>query len=504
MKIISGSACIFTLLFVVGNTPARSFQFHEEYSRFLKEYTKGGRIEYKKVTNNQKAVNELTAFIKTVQPKSLDANARKAFWINAYNILAIKTVVENYPVRSPKQISGFFTNIKHSLGGERLTLDEIEHKKILKEYKDARVHFAIVCASQGCPKIRNKPYQGIRIDQELEEQAKLAANDPYFVHMNKDTQRLKLSELFRWYKNDFTQDAPSIIAFLNRYRKDKIPESTAIQWIKYDWTLNDAATTTKRNTYFDSSALRNKGGLEVKTYNNVYTQAAMFDSSLRRGPLDKRSTYFTSITGFYYGIHDQWNLGLDLFVRSVRDHPKIKGPFQAFEVFGFGSNTPEAHSALTAVAPKVKFAPFASLPYLSMQATLLIPTGRNFQGTGGEHPFLEWDALQLWYEIYYDLYIGESYSIFFAFGLFPRLGWAGGGINAGISGYYKTFFQYFFDEVFTFYAVVEVFGFVLNGGIGTKILIDRAFQIDILWTHSLIGRNENIGTTYNLGVSYSY
>ena len=504
MKIIFGSACIFTLFFVVGNTPAKSFQFYEEYSQFLKEYTKGGRIEYKKITNNQKAMNELTAFLKTVQPKDLEANARKAFWINAYNILAIKTVVENYPVRSPKQIRGFFKSIKHSLGGERLTLDEIEHERTLKEYKDARVHFAIVCASQGCPKIRNQPYQGTRIDQELEEQAKLAANDPYFVRMDKDAQRLKLSELFRWYKSDFTQDAPSIVAFLNRYRKDKIPESTGIQWIKYDWTLNDVVATTKRNTYFDSSALRSRGGLEIKTYNQVYTQARKFDSSLESVIANERATYLTSITGFYYGIHEQWNLGLDLFFKSVRIHKEIKGAFQAFEVFSFESNTSEAHVALTAVAPKVKFAPIKSLPYFSMQLSLLIPSGSNFEGSDGSHPFLEYDAWQLWYEVYYDLYIGESFSLFLAFGLFPRIGWFDG-TGFSFFHYNKVFFQYFFDEIFTFYLLAEIRSTIINGGIGTKILIARALQLDLLFTHSLVGQaDQAVEVTYNLGVSYSY
>ncbi len=483
-------------------TEANLLHFNQKYSAFLKAHTKNGRVNYNKILKNKEKLQKLVILLQKMKIKGLSANELKAFWINAYNISAIKTVIQYYPIRSAKQIRGFFTNIKHSIGGMQITLDNIEHKKLLRVYEDGRIHFALVCASQGCPKIISKSYQSTHVEKDLETQTKLALNEPYFVNLNQKRGSLQLSELFRWYKNDFTRNTKNLIAFLNLYRKNKISSGVTIKWKDYDWTLNDTAVVSKRDKYFDSSSLRSKGGLEIKSYNILYTQTRFFNASAQRVLEDKRSTWFTSITGFYYGIHEQWNLGLDFFAKSVRFDTDFGSPVNAFK---FETNLPNAHAAFTNIIPKVKFAPIKSLPYLSMQVSLLIPIGSDFEGnTTPQHPFLEHDAWQLWYEIYYDLYIGDSFSFFFAFGLFPRVGWFDSNTKIGIGGYYKTFFQYFLNDIFTFYLVGETFGLIINAGIGTKILIDRAFQLDFGIMHSLIGRNKGVGTSYSFGISYLY
>ncbi len=492
----------FTFLCLVRPHQANIDIFNQKYSIFLKAYTEGIRIDYAKVAKNKTDVEKLAALLKNVFIDKLSDPELKAFWINAYNFFAIKTVVEHYPIYSPKQVSGFFTSIKHPLRGINITLDDIEHKKILAVHRDPRIHFALVCASRGCPRITDEPYRGASIEQQLQTQTSLAVNDSYFIRLNQEKNQLELSDLFRWYKNDFTRKSKDLISFLNLYRKNKIPPTADIKWKDYDWTLNDTSINSKRDKYFDSSALRNKGGFEIKSYNTVYTQTQEFSSLFQRTATDKRSTWFTSITGFYYGFHERWNFGLDLWVRSVKLDPSFGS---SFNVFGFEANRPNAHAALTGIVPKVKFAPIKSLAYLSMQVSLTIPAGSNFEGNvDPKHPFLEHDAWQIWYEVYYDLYIGDSFSFFFALGLSSRFGWLNSSTNVGVGGYYKTFFQYFLSDVFTFYAVGEIFGLVLNGGLGVKILIDRAFQIETVVTHSLIGIGKGVGTTYSLGVSYSH
>ena len=158
------------------------------------------------------------------------------------------------------------------------------------------------------------------------------------------------------------------------------------------------------------------GSFEIKMYNSLYTQARMFDSSFRTTVLDRRESYLTSITGFYYGIGSRWNLGADIFFKSVRVDPSKGNPFKAFR---FESNS-EAHYALTSFVPKVKFAPLSAWKNFAMQVSLLIPTGVDFEGNRSDRPFLSYDAWELWCEAFYDLYLGESYSIFFALGGFSQ------------------------------------------------------------------------------------
>ncbi len=472
------------------------------YQTFLNDYLKKNNIHYSQVVKNKKDLDILVKFLEQIDTASLNRNEYKAFWINAYNISAIKGIIDHYPVSSPKEISGFFSQIKHKIGKEKITLDDIEHKKILAKDRDPRIHFALVCVAMGCPALRDEPYKGKTIDKALDEQASKTINDSYYVSVLYNEEKVLVSELFRWYKDDFAQKSDSILAYFNKFKEKKIPLEYGIKWKKYDWTLNDhslAIGVTKRETYFDSSALINKGSFEIKNYNNIYTEKGFFNAFLQRDTLTERRTYFTSILGFYYGLSSTWNIGMDFFLKSVRFDPR-KG--NLFKVLDFESNT-NAHWALTTVAPKIKFAPF-KVDHLAMQLLLHIPVGSDFEGNVDDHPFLEYDAWQIWYEVYYDIYFGESFSMFFAAGVFPRVGWFDASQRFSIGGYFKVFYQFFLNSIVTLYLVSEIPGFALSLGAGGKFLISRLVEIDILYTNYVIGRNTGIGSTYNLGLRYAY
>lgn len=186
----------------------------------------------------------------TARPEALGSEAaRIAFWVNAYNLLAIKTVVDRYPIKSIKDGGGFFTTIwKTKVGvvaGRERTLDEIEHEILRKEFREPRVHFAIVCASLSCPDLRPEPFVAERLDAQLDEATRaFLANPTKGLVVGADGERARVSTIFKWFADDFTGGVVEFIrAHLDASRTAALAGLTpgGLSYLDYDWSLNDAA-----------------------------------------------------------------------------------------------------------------------------------------------------------------------------------------------------------------------------------------------------------------------
>ncbi|MBF0622812.1 MAG: DUF547 domain-containing protein [Magnetococcales bacterium] len=161
-----------------------------------------------------------------------------AFYINAYNIFAIKMVLDHWPVESIKDAGSWFNSVwKKQIGtldGAPITLDEIEHK-ILRPMKEPRIHMAIVCASLSCPDLRNEAYTADKLDHQLNDQTQqflTNASKGLIVQQNK----LTLSKIFDWFETDFSDT----IAFIRQYRPDIPANATIDGYMDYNWSLNGA------------------------------------------------------------------------------------------------------------------------------------------------------------------------------------------------------------------------------------------------------------------------
>jgi len=115
-----------------------------------------------------------------------------------------------------QSVTGFFDGRKVTVAGEQLTLTNMEKKHLLKPYNDARLHFVLVCGALGCPPITNFAYRPALLDQQLDQQTKLALNDPTFLKVNGS--KTQLSQIFKWYVNDFGGNKGAIIDFINQYK----------------------------------------------------------------------------------------------------------------------------------------------------------------------------------------------------------------------------------------------------------------------------------------------
>ena len=214
-------------------------EFFQQTDSFLQEYIIDGRVAYQAIKDNPEVLTDLLSKAESITVSKEDEKKYQAFWINAYNLLVIQSVVDNYPIKSPLDVPGFFDSNLHKIGGGELTLNDIENKKLRGEFPDeARFHFVLVCAGLGCPPIIENAYLPDNLESQLSKQTSLAINDPNFIRVNK--KKVAISQIFDWYSVDFNRNGQNVIQFINQYRDTKISNDSRITYYEYDWKLNES------------------------------------------------------------------------------------------------------------------------------------------------------------------------------------------------------------------------------------------------------------------------
>jgi len=230
------------LLFISLVFTAQSFSqematFFTKTNVFLKQNVSNGRVDYSSIHSDQSNLNEILNLAEAIKVSKSDANNYQAFWINAYNLSVIKGIIDNYPIKSPLDKKGFFDKTTYKLGGKNITLNNIEHKLLRAQFKDARFHFVLVCGAIGCPPLISKAYLPKTLEAQLEKQTKIALNGS-FIKVNTKQKSIQSSEIMKWYKEDFTMNGTTEISFINKYRTEKIPNNFKLSYFPYNWNLN--------------------------------------------------------------------------------------------------------------------------------------------------------------------------------------------------------------------------------------------------------------------------
>lgn len=211
--------------------------FFTKAEAFFSKHVKSGRVAYSEIKKDTKELNEILDLAKSIEVDKAKSKEYQAFWINGYNLTVIKSIVANYPIKSPLDKVGFFDKIKHNIGGKTITLNDIENKLLRGNFpKEPRFHFVLVCAGLGCPPIINTAYKPSTLEKQLQMQTVAALNDAKFIQVNKN--KVKISQIFEWYKGDFTKNG-SLVDYINTYKKEKLPMKAKVSYYPYDWTLND-------------------------------------------------------------------------------------------------------------------------------------------------------------------------------------------------------------------------------------------------------------------------
>lgn len=229
------------------------------YDRLLGRYVAPGvvaglqthLVDYQAWAADPDHAQAIRALAAAELPEAAADHEKIAFWINAYNFLAIKTVLDRYPMESIRDGGNFIFPIwkktAGTVGGVAKSLDEIEHQILRKQFTEPRVHMALVCASLSCPDLRRGIYSGVRLDEQLEDQTRrFLANRGKGLRPGKAPGQAAISSIFRWFEGDFTAagGVPAwILAHADPTTRNEVVglRAEGISYLDYDWTLNDSA-----------------------------------------------------------------------------------------------------------------------------------------------------------------------------------------------------------------------------------------------------------------------
>jgi hypothetical protein len=228
---------------------ARANQLHQDFDRLLSLHVEAGGVRYEAWAASTDDMEALTSYIRglaSLNPEGWPQADGLAFWINLYNAVTLKLVLDHHPIDSIKDTAGFMKSPWKkklvTVAGRKLSLDEIENDIIRPVFGDARIHFALNCAAVSCPQLSEDAFLGARLDEQLDTVTRRAINDERWVRVEQD--EVHLTKIFSWYEDDFKESAGSIREFVRRYRDATLaplPKGEFdIEDMDYDWKLNHA------------------------------------------------------------------------------------------------------------------------------------------------------------------------------------------------------------------------------------------------------------------------
>lgn len=211
---------------------------HNNWDLLLKKHVDvTGYVNYKSFQDDAGKVSNYLVYLSQHAPKEDWTSSEKiAYYINLYNAATIHLILKNYPLKSIKDLENPWKKPFIKLGDSMVSLNTIEHE-YLRNLDESRIHFTINCASISCPKLLNEAFTAQNLEEQLEEATHQFINSK---HNLITVDEVRLSKIFKWYKKDFTKTQDqSLREYLNKYSTTKINNKATINFLDYDWSLND-------------------------------------------------------------------------------------------------------------------------------------------------------------------------------------------------------------------------------------------------------------------------
>lgn len=261
------------LLHVSAEEPELQLFNYDDYAEVLKIYADDkGMVNYKELKANREQLDKFVTAIGDLDPKVYDEWTEKekiVFLSNAYNVLILKVIIDNYPIKSSfftsifhprnsiRQIPGVWDRKKFTVMGQKMTLDHIEHEILRKDFNEPRIHMAIVCASMSCAGLASEPYIGEKLDDMFDNNTRLFLEHPEKFRIDYDKKIVYLSQYFKWFGKDWiktygtdekfiehSETERAALNFISNYLDEKdraflTQERYDIKYLKYDWSLNE-------------------------------------------------------------------------------------------------------------------------------------------------------------------------------------------------------------------------------------------------------------------------
>lgn len=217
---------------------------HRLLGQVFAAHVKDGIVDYPGVQRDDRFSTYL-AQLDRVDPNAfVTRRERLAFWINAYNAFAIQGILDHY---SPVSLVGryrYFIGRDYRVGGSGINLYDLEREVLIKQFREPLIHFAIVCASTSCPKLQPWTYEPDRLEVQLDQAAREFINDPTRNRFDRARKVASISMIFKWFEEDFTNAAGSVLSYITRYVSDPelvqdlMQSNYQIEYLDYDWSLN--------------------------------------------------------------------------------------------------------------------------------------------------------------------------------------------------------------------------------------------------------------------------
>lgn len=524
MKIISLTSYFILSAFIGFSQLSEANGFFKRTDLFMAMNVENGKVNYAQIAENSAQLNDLVREISSLSIKEIaEEEVQKAFLINAYNILVIKGLIDNYPTNSPTAITGFFDRTKYKVAdfGE-VTLNDLENKLIREVYNDARVHFVLVCGAVSCPPIINKAYFPATLDAQLTTQTTLALNNPSFIRITEN--EVAISEIFKWYSEDFVTKDQTVLDYINQYQNTKISSDKKLKYYTYDWTINSTSSIlvsaeTSVIMEFTPSKLMKKGQWDIKNFNNLYTENSASNGERQVSDIP-RQTFFTSILEVYTGISKKGRVNVGGVI-NFRSNAGNNAPLT--DVFRFNTQPGLSRTGISNVGIAMKISPFKKKNNISIQSTFFFPV---FEDRASSY-YLDRRSYIWENKFFYDKsFFADKFQIFaqldvsYHFGSLqrdatPTQNSGERFANNSLALPVAVFLSYFPTNKFTVYMNAQQYQLVpliQNGfgqeftviGLGTKYQLTKRLNIEASTSSFVRGTSTGLGNTYNLGFRFVY
>lgn len=254
-------SALIAALAVLGLASAPASADEAAYDALLARYVSASadgvnRVDYARWVASQAdraALDAYVAELQTLRPSTLSRDRAFAYWVNLYNAVTLQVVLERYPVRSirdirsegtgldPRGLIGPWRTKRVTVEGRRLSLDDIENAVLRPTFNDPRVHYAINCASIGCPNLMPRAWRAETLNADLDAAARAYINHPRGVSVSANGE-VRVSSIYRWFREDFGGSDANVIAHLRRYASPelatRLQNADRIAGHYYDWALN--------------------------------------------------------------------------------------------------------------------------------------------------------------------------------------------------------------------------------------------------------------------------
>lgn len=234
---------------VAENSAADDAAANAAWSRVLKRFVDDqGRVDFAGLARDRADLDRYVAWVARISPADRpqifgDITAALAHHINAYNAVAMYAVLDS---GLPDTLAGwrkvrFFFLKRYQIAGQSLSLYTYEND-VIRKLQDPRMHFALNCMSVGCPRLPREPFLANTLEAQLERETRAFFAEPRNLRVDAASKTVYLSEILKFYPDDFMAFAPSLVAYANRYAPTPAPLDYTVRFTPYDWTVSHQPT----------------------------------------------------------------------------------------------------------------------------------------------------------------------------------------------------------------------------------------------------------------------